>query len=137
MKRIIAIAFLASVVVAAASSAEAQTESRVTIPFAFQLGSASMPAGDYRVVSTSEGALWVRSKDGRQSATVLANTTSGSTAPARKLVFNRYGSYYFLSAVLDGRGENQKTFAPSKLEQSIRAEEASLNHEGQVLLAVK
>jgi hypothetical protein len=137
MKRIIAIAFLATVMGAAASSASAQNTSKVTIPFAFRVGSALMPAGDYRVQSTDEHVLWLYNEDGRESALAVATTTSGSTAPAKKLVFNRYGERYFLSAALNAQGENQKTFSPSKLEQSIRAEQASIGSEGRVLLAAK
>jgi len=137
MKRIIAIAFLATVLGTAASSAGAQETSTVNIPFAFHLGSTTMPAGAYRVQSANALLLCLYNENGHESAVALATTTSGSTAPAKKLVFNRYGERYFLSAILDDRGKNEKTFSPSKLERRIRAEEASLKNEGSVLLAAK
>jgi hypothetical protein len=137
MKRIIAIAFLASVMGAAVSSAAAQSTSKVTIPFAFRVGSTLMPAGAYRVQSTNARWLCLYNEDRHQSASAQATTTSGSSAPAKKLIFNRYGERYFLSAILDVSGESEKTFGPSKLERTIRAEEASLSNEGRVLLALK
>jgi len=137
MRRIIAIAFLATVIGTAASSAGAQATSTVTIPFAFRAGGTLMPAGIYQVQSIDASWFCLSNTDRHESAFALATTTSGSTAPAKKLVFNRYGERYFLSAILDGRGESEKTFSPSKLERSIRAEEASLNNGERVLLAVK
>jgi hypothetical protein len=137
MRRIIAIAFLAAVMGTAASSARAQATSTVTIPFAFHVGSTLMPAGIYYVQSMDADVFCLNNWDRHESAIALAATTSGSTAPAKKLVFNRYGERYFLSAILDDRGESQKTFARSKLERTIRDEEASLKDEEQVLLAVK
>ena len=137
MKRTIAIAFLAAVVGTAVSSAAAQSASNVTIPFAFHVGSTLMPAGNYHVQSMN--GLWfcLYNQDQQESAAVQATTTSGSTAPAKTLVFNRYGERYFLRAILDRRGECEKTFGPSKLELTTRAEEASLKNEGRVLLAAK
>ncbi len=137
MKRIIAIAFLASTMGAAVSTAAAQAISTVTIPFAFHAGPTLMPAGVYRVQSLNDLSFWLYSEDRDRSAVALATTTSGSTAPAKKLVFNRYGNRYFLSAILDGRGECEKSFGPSKLERTVRVEEASLGDEGRVLLALK
>ncbi len=137
MKRIVAIAFLASTMGAAVSTAAAQGTSTVNIPFAFHVGSTLMPAGVYRVQSLDQRVFRLYSEDRDRSALALATTTSGSTAPAKKLVFNRYGNHYFLSAILDTRGECEKSFAPSKLERTIRTEEASLGDEGRALLALK
>jgi hypothetical protein len=137
MKRIIAIAFLASVMGVATSSAAAQGTSNAAIPFAFRVGNTLMQPGTYHVQSRDERWFYLCSESGRDCALVLAATTSGSTAPAKKLVFNRYGERYFLSAVLGERGASEKTFARSKLERRIQSEEASDSNRERVLLALK
>jgi hypothetical protein len=137
MKRTIAIAFLASAMIMSLSSASAQGRSRATIPFDFRVGSALLPAGAYDIESTDSQAIWFRSLNGHGAAVAQAMTTSGETKPVVKLVFNRYGNQYFLSETLTADGESDKKFAPSKLEKSVRTEEASLNGERHVLIALK
>jgi len=137
MKRTIAIAFLASTMIMALSSASAQGKARATIPFNFRVGSALMPAGSYDIESTDSRVIWFRNQNGHATVAALAMTTSGETAPPARLVFNRYGDQYFLSEALKANGESEKKFAPSKLEKSVRAEEASLKAEGQTLIALK
>jgi hypothetical protein len=137
MKRTIAIAFLASTMFMALTSASAQGKSKATIPFNFRVGSALLPAGAYVIESTDSRVICFRNENGHATAMAVAMTTSGATAPATKLVFNRYGDQYFLSETLTASGESQKKFAPSKLEKSARAEEARLQTEGQTLVALK
>lgn len=137
MKRTIAIAFFASTMIMALSSASAQGKAKATVPFNFRVGSALLPAGAYEFESTDSRVLWIRYQNGHANAVAVAMTTSGETAPASRLVFNRYGDQYFLSETLSASGESQKKLAPSKLEKSVRAEEASFDSEGRVLVALK
>jgi hypothetical protein len=138
MKPTIAIAFLASTMLMALSSASAQSRSATAnIPFNFRVGSALMPAGAYDIESTDPRVLWFRNRNGHDTAVAVAMTTAGTTAPPVKLVFNRYGDRYFLSETLTASGESDKKFSPSKLEKSIRTEEASLNDESRSLIALK
>ena len=89
----------------AAVSINAQTErTQVTnIPFNFNVGNKTLPAGDYVVKPNrrgNDGAWLVQSKDGRDS--VLVNTRSmqaSKTQKMTKLVFNKYGEQYFLSQI--------------------------------------
>lgn len=137
MKPTIAIAFLASTMLMALSSASAQSKATANIPFNFRVGSALMPAGEYDIQSTDPHLLWLRNRNGHDTAVAVAMTSAGTTAPPVKLVFNRYGDQYFLSETLAASGESDKKFSPSKLEKSIRTEEASLNAEGRSLIALK
>jgi hypothetical protein len=137
MKPTIAIAFLASTMLMALTSASAQNKSRANIPFDFRVGSALLPAGSYDIDSSDSHALWIRNQNGHGSVVALAMITSGETTPAARLVFNRYGEQYFLSETLTASGECEKKFAPSKLEKGVRAEEASLETEGRVQIALK
>jgi hypothetical protein len=107
----IAIMMLVSVV---AITAEAQVfgskQVRAKIPFAFNVGKTTLPAGEYTVTvlnpSSDRQVLQIRSKDRRLSALIhTAETTSKDrdNADKAKLVFNRYGdTYFFAQAQLAG-----------------------------------
>ena len=72
------------------------------IPFDFHVGKALLPAGEYTVKSTIpvSGAICIQSTDGSKSAMVQTFALAPSKGDgAAKLVFNRYGSTYFLSQV--------------------------------------
>jgi hypothetical protein len=137
MKRTIAIAFLAFSMAMELSSASAQSKAKATIPFNFQVGSASLPAGSYVIEYIGERQIWFHNQDSHQAAAALAMTTSGDSEAPAKLVFNRYGSRYFLNKTVAAGGEDEMTFVPSRLEKSVRAEEASRRDEGQTLVALK
>jgi hypothetical protein len=137
MKRTIAIAFFASTMIMALSSASAQGKGKATIPFDFRVGSAALPAGSYVIEYTASKVVWFHSQDGRKHVLALAASSSGDIEPPERLVFNRYGDRYFLSETRTSSGESEMTFAPSKLERNIRTEEASLKNAGQSLIALK
>jgi hypothetical protein len=137
MKPRIAIAVAAATLLMTFSSASAQTKATANIPFNFRVGSALMPAGAYDIESPDSRVLWLRNRNGHDTAVAVAMTTAGSTTPPVKLVFNRYGDRYFLSETLTANGESDKKFSPSKLEKSIRTEASSLNTQGRSLIALK
>lgn len=91
-------------------SAQAQSRSRLTahVPFDFQVGEKTLPAGDYSVKRLSQNALLVESTDGEQSAIAPAPRSVEGSATAKpsteKLVFRQYGDQYFLAQVWMTRG---------------------------------
>jgi hypothetical protein len=88
-----------------ANATQAQTNSplRVVaqIPFAFNVGKATLPAGKYTISvlnpSSDRTVLQFRSDDGRASAIVLTNDEKRSLADNAKLVFERYDDRYFFA----------------------------------------
>ena len=93
-----------------AVSAHAQTSNaqRVTasIPFAFNVGKTTLPAGKYTITvlnpTSDRKTLQIRSLNGRASAIVLTTTSSGRASENAKLVFERYGDQYvFAQAQMD------------------------------------
>ena len=93
-----------------AVSAHAQTSNaqRVTasIPFAFNVGKTTLPAGKYTITvlnpTSDRKTLQIRSLNGRASAIVLTTTSSGRESDNAKLVFERYGDQYvFAQAQMD------------------------------------
>jgi hypothetical protein len=93
-----------------AVSAHAQTNSAqrviASIPFAFNVGKTTLPAGKYTITvlnpTSDRKTLQIRSLNGRASAIVLTTTSSGRANDAAKLVFERYGDQYvFAQAQMD------------------------------------
>jgi|ERR1041385_7402264 len=92
-----------------AINARAQTASsqRLTanIPFAFNVGDKTLPAGRYTITllsSTSDRrVVQLCSADGRSTAMVLTLRMNAKTAEEARVVFRRYGdSYFFAQAQL-------------------------------------
>jgi hypothetical protein len=83
-----------------------QAELSVKIPFAFQAGNHTMPAGEYLVKSVTEGSGTVqrlRLVDGSAVMNVLTlsvEARNGNASP--RLVFHRYGETYFLAQIWTG-----------------------------------
>jgi len=93
-----------------AVSAQAQTNSSqrviASIPFAFNVGKTTLPAGKYTITvlnpTSDRKTLQIRSLNGRASAIVLTTTSSGRANDTAKLVFERYGDQYvFAQAQMD------------------------------------
>ena len=72
------------------------------IPFDFQIGKATLPPGQYifNFGFLNSGPLSIQSRDGSRNAIALTSAVAPSTnSGTAKMVFNRYGSDYFLSQV--------------------------------------
>jgi len=71
------------------------------IPFAFNAGRTSLPAGKYEITvvnpSSDRTVLQIRSIDGQSSAMILTNTVNANPADDPKLVFERYDDRYFFT----------------------------------------
>jgi hypothetical protein len=98
------------------------------IPFDFNVGNKTLPAGEYRVRQLNLAVLKLESKDGRASAVVMTNSVSAKEEQSPKLIFNRYGSrYFFAQAWIEG--SNSGLQAPkSRAERSVERELAGLGH---------
>ena len=92
--------------IVAVSPVEAQSsnEQTATIPFSFNVGGKTFPAGEYSVKrlnpQSDNAALAITSIDGRMSKVVLTTPVLASRVQeSAKLIFNRYGEQYFLAQV--------------------------------------
>ena len=92
---------LAVAAITAAAQAFGSKQMRVRIPFAFNVGNNTLPAGDYTVTvinpSSDRRVLRLRRKDGRASAVIQTTGTESNEPADAKLVFNRYGDTYFFA----------------------------------------
>lgn len=111
-----------------ALNAQAQTSGpqklRATIPFSFNVGDKTLPAGVYTVAvvnpSSDREVLQIRSVDGHASAIIQTTQMRGSIADQAKLMFRRYGDHYFFAQAQMASDATKLVAARSRAERSIR-----------------
>jgi len=118
-----------SMAVAAQAQTVGRTQLIANIPFQFNVGTKTLPAGEYSVRQVnpdSGGALLLSSKDGNASAMIQVGSVIGKAQESAKLTFHRYGNkYFFAQAWIDG--DNTGMQAPkSKAERAAESELAGL-----------
>jgi hypothetical protein len=111
----------ALILVTGLMAAAATAPIRVNIPFAFQAGAASLPAGTY-VVELGGGKglnshIILHMADGSDTFFVPVSPATQMSPQSFRLLFSRYGDTYFLSKVVDGGVETtlMKSDAEKKL----------------------
>jgi hypothetical protein len=126
-KMLLALAMLSAVALTAVAPAFAQDQERVkaNIPFAFNVGSKTLPAGNYEVRGVFAKSLVIQNEATEQAA--MALTMSAPPKPISgnaeaSLVFHKYGDRYFLSEIRTWN--DARTVPASKLERQT-AREAS------------
>jgi len=92
-----------SVALLAAVSISAQGSQKITVqvPFAFHVGSSTLPSGEYTVdTDAAPGILRLRSMDSKSGVMIQSMSVQAPAASSQgKLIFNKYGDEYFLSQV--------------------------------------
>ncbi len=119
---------LAATAVASTSKAFAQGAAmQVNVPFAFHNGSQLLPAGVYRVEIQSGHLILLRGQS--RSGFVMTNpeTTRKITGPG-KVIFNRYGSQYYLSEFWPQGSETGQRSVKSSQEKQAEQGELAENH---------
>jgi hypothetical protein len=129
MKRYLSLAIAIMMFMTLATiTAEAQVfgskEIKARIPFSFNVGSRTLPAGDYTVKvlnpNSDRSVLQIRSRDGRLSALIHANGITSKDQNNAKLVFNRYGDTYSTKSRAIEVSRRSK-FLPSKRATELSA----------------
>ena len=118
---------LAILLMVASVQAQSVGKLEVNIPFEFQVGSKTLPAGQYSVKRLSQSSMLIRSADGQfsliaQTPKVLTSDEKGK-ALMEKLVFNKYGQQYFLSQVWMVRGSDGRELYKSDAENQAAREQ--------------
>ena|SRR5438045_807254 len=120
--------FFATLSVASVRAQDAGTVS-VHIPFEFSAANKTLPAGDYYVRRSIQGAqvgMEVISKDKSQTLWLTIHTVRGTDIQAAsRLVFNRYGDRYFLSQLWIAGRSNGEELTKASRERLLRSEMAS------------
>ena len=93
--------FLAVITITAEAQVFGSKQIQAQIPFAFNVGSKTLPAGEYTVKvlnpASDRRVLQIRSKDGRSTAIIHTNGVKSNNPNDAKLVFTRYGDTYFFA----------------------------------------
>jgi hypothetical protein len=124
------IVLVGSMAVAAQAQTSGYTKLIANIPFQFNVGNKTLPAGEYTVAqvnpASDHAVLQLRSKDGRAGARVQMGSVIGKAKESAKLIFNRYGNqYFFAQAWVDG--DNTGLQAPkSRAERNTDRELAGM-----------
>ena len=102
------------------AGAQAQTESRANVPFAFKVGAKQMPAGSYTVeTEISTNIVKIHNVATGASAMAVGRRESPSEK-TNKLIFHRYGSHYFLTAILGTAGSDGMVLPASRQEKQLQ-----------------
>ena len=131
MKRYLSltIAIMMFVAVTAEAQVFGTQRMRASIPFAFNVGDKSLPAGEYTIAvlnpTSARKVLQIRSTDGRLSAIVQTNERSVNTPEHAKLVFNRYGDRYFFAQAQMGGDSTTLAAVKSNAERNTEQTVAS------------
>ncbi len=115
---------LLAMILLAVGSVYAQMSSpiKVKIPFDFTAASATLPAGEYRVMTASvSGTLAIIGRDSASGFAGSHAAQANAPSSATKLVFHRYGDRYFLYQVWVENEKCGRELPATKLEQELRA----------------
>jgi hypothetical protein len=98
-------------------------EMTVTVAFEFAAGDKLLPAGDYTVQLNPERGTVVLRGEGQKPLMLLTARKESRSAPQRgKLVFQRYGTSFFLNEVWNQDNSTGQTLAPSAREKEMARE---------------
>ncbi len=119
------------------SASFGQDRVKANIPFAFQVGKASLPAGTYVVSSAADHAVRIQGRDA--SAAALSTYTGEERLRAEnpKMVFHKYGSSYFLAEIWDGSGTLGMKIPETKREKELQASNVGPASSELVVVAMK
>ncbi len=115
--------FVAGAFAATTHAQSSRQQVRVTVPFAFQDGTAHMNPGVYTLALQSDHIMVVRGARGSTSALSLVDI--GETvkpAAAGKVVFHKYGDRYFLREVWMSGSSTHLECPKTKAEKNLQRE---------------
>lgn len=145
MKRVVLRTFTMLIVMLALGAVAVQAQSanqmKADIPFRFQIGDATLPAGEYtvRYVNQDSGktALLFKSTDGRTNRIITMMTTEkGAPQEKASLVFNQYGDQYFLSEVWTAGDQYGLALPKSRAERQLKSDDMAKNGSKRVTVAL-
>ncbi len=124
MKTILRLAFLSLISVIPFLQAYAQDQRvSVNVPFAFHVGSATLPAGIYVIDSSPMRPLiGITGANPKIHTSAFVLTDPHGVTGRDVVVFHRYANQYFLSRIVRSGGANELSLLPDKAEKQARRE---------------
>jgi hypothetical protein len=123
-KQILTMAAALAFTALAPAQSHAQQVTQANVPFAFQVGNTSMPAGEYRIqraLPSNTALQLIRRTDSSASTSAFTNITESRDKNAQsKLIFNCYSNECFLSEIWTGNGQGMKLAVPRREKELSR-----------------
>jgi hypothetical protein len=102
------------------ASASAQSDHIVAnVPFSFRVGDVLLPAARYDILPSGLQAVLILRGGGQQRLVTVGAAESVTPSKTTKLVFNRYGSSYFLAQIWVEGNTRGSQFAKTQMEKEI------------------
>ncbi len=109
---------------------------QANVPFAFNVGTARLPAGCYGMLTLNQQGIMIRNcKTGATVFSLVQRESPQDTT--RKLVFDYVGGQYFLSQIWGETGSGGRTVPTSKLERELQLASGGPDARQKVVVAVK
>lgn len=103
------------------TGAHAQSYVKASVPFAFNVGVAELPAGTYEIKVLSQGVIMIQNPETGAAALSIARREDTRKTES-KLVFDRVGTQYFLTEAWSGSGGAGMIVPTSKHEKELKKE---------------
>lgn len=90
------------------------------VPFDFQVGKRTLPSGEYVIEIDNAGMVWIKGRQpGIRAVAGSFGIGGAGFGHESKLVFNRYGSRYFLSQVWDATSSTGRELPKTRTEDQM------------------
>ena len=120
-----------------AAGAYAQSATRAHVPFAFKVGKAQMPAGNY-VINREMGSDFITVRNLQTGTAVQALVRPESPSKkTEKLIFHHYGSQYILAEIWGTAGSDGMALSPTKQRKDLELAQGPANAGTTVEIASK
>jgi hypothetical protein len=105
-----------------ATSAYSQSVAKAYVPFAFKVGEAQLPPGNYELRARADSDIvTIYNRETRKGSLALASVREDSPLNTRgKLVFHSYGNQHFLAAIWGGAYTRGILFSPCRQEKQMQ-----------------
>ena len=118
LERLVLTAFFAALACACLNAQNA--DMRATIPFDFHAADKLMPAGEYQIREQGPCITFNRLDDRNAVQTVMTNSAGDMDGTrVASLVFNRYGSDYFLTTIWGPSSQDGRHVIPTSHEKEL------------------
>jgi hypothetical protein len=117
----------------------AQNKVKADVPFAFQVGTASLPSGTYVVSEIGDHSIMIRNTSAVNSA-ALSNCISAADTlrtGSPRMLFHKYGNTYFLAEIRGGSGASGMQLPETDREKELRASNLGFASDEVVIVALK
>ena len=120
MRQIFAATMTMGLVVLSASAQLGKEQMQIQIPFAFHVNNMTLTPGLYSVEAVSTDLTRFTNIAEKKSVLAITPLRDGSSQTyVPKLIFNRYGSDYYLSKMWFGQGAAVRAFLPTPVEREL------------------